>query len=182
MTSRKKIEQYGLEKRVLELLEEGKTDTEIAEILTEETPDDVSLSQPTVSRWLGPIKKIRQAIGTSMIYNRINTKLLSDTDKVEKAIDRLAEDALDTKITTDPKARAEICTKLLKGIFEKWEVLGIKPFEDKPIKHEVTGKDGEPIQSEGELALQAGPGISGIVDRLISSGIAGPDGESKTED
>jgi len=43
-----------------------------------------------------------------------------------------------------------------------------------PERREVSGPDGGPIQSEAQLAISAGPGIRSIVERLESSGIAGP--------
>jgi len=43
-----------------------------------------------------------------------------------------------------------------------------------PDRREVSGPDGGPIQSEAQLAISAGPGIRSIIERLESSGIAGP--------
>jgi len=43
-----------------------------------------------------------------------------------------------------------------------------------PERREVSGPDGGPIQSEAQLAISAGPGIRSIIERLESSGIAGP--------
>lgn len=47
---------------------------------------------------------------------------------------------------------------------------GMMPAE----RREVSGLDGGPIQSEAQLAISAGPGIRSIIERLESSGIAGP--------
>lgn len=47
---------------------------------------------------------------------------------------------------------------------------GMMPAE----RREVSGLDGGPIQSEAQLVIQAGPGIQAVVERLESSGIAGP--------
>jgi len=43
-----------------------------------------------------------------------------------------------------------------------------------PDRREVSGPDGGPIQSEAQLSISAGPGIRSIIERLESSGIAGP--------
>ena len=43
-----------------------------------------------------------------------------------------------------------------------------------PERREVSGPDGGPIQSDAQLVVQAGPGLSGLIARLESSGIAGP--------
>ena len=50
------------------------------------------------------------------------------------------------------------------------KLLGLYPAE----KHEHSGPDGGPIQSEAQLTLQAGSGLQAVIERLESSGIAGP--------
>lgn len=50
------------------------------------------------------------------------------------------------------------------------KAMGWMPAE----KRELSGPDGGPIQSEGQLAVQAGSGIRSVIERLESSGIAGP--------
>jgi hypothetical protein len=50
------------------------------------------------------------------------------------------------------------------------KLLGLYPVE----RRELTGPDGGPIQSESQLVVQAGQGLSGLIASLRSSGIAGP--------
>jgi hypothetical protein len=50
------------------------------------------------------------------------------------------------------------------------KLLGLYPAE----RRELTGPDGGPIQSETQLIVSAGSGLSGLIERLASSGIAGP--------
>jgi hypothetical protein len=54
----------------------------------------------------------------------------------------------------------EFWTKIFRGVLPK------------PI--EVSGPDGAPIRSRVDATIQAGPAISGLIERLASSGIAGP--------
>ena len=59
------------------------------------------------------------------------------------------------------------------ALFEAHKLFGLYPA----AKHEVTGRDGGPIQSEAQLAVQAGPGLRALIARFESSGIGGSGSE-----
>jgi hypothetical protein len=70
-------------------------------------------------------------------------------------------------VLSDPMVDWQTRGRALELAIKLW---GMMP----PERREVSGPDGGPIQSEAQLAISAGPGIRSIVERLESSGIAGP--------
>jgi hypothetical protein len=70
-------------------------------------------------------------------------------------------------VLSDPMVDWQTRGRALELAIKLW---GMMP----PDRREVSGPDGGPIQSEAQLAISAGPGIRSIIDRLESSGIAGP--------
>lgn len=180
MSQEKKIVRLRLEQKVLNLFEEGKTDEQIAEVLSKELEGEETISQPTVSRWLKPIRQLRKQLSANIVFEHINEGLLNDAAKLSKIETQMLNDALPQE-GNDPRARAEIGERLIKLIFKKWEILGIKP-EEVTRKFELTGENGEPIRTKGESVISPGPGLQGLVERLVSSGIAGPARDGKAED
>lgn len=180
MSQEKKIVRLRLEQKVLQLFEEGKTDEQIADVLTEEFNGEATISQPTVSRWLKPIRELRKKLSANIVFEHINEGLLNDVDKLAKIEMQMLND-MEPANNADPRCRADIGEKLGNQIFKKWKVLKIEP-EDAPRKIELTGKDGEPIRTKGESTISPGPGLQGVIDRLKSSGVAGPGGIGETKD
>ena len=70
-------------------------------------------------------------------------------------------------VLSDPMVDWQTRGRALEMAIKLW---GMMP----PDRREVSGPDGGPIQSEAQLAISAGPGIRSIIERLESSGIAGP--------
>jgi hypothetical protein len=70
-------------------------------------------------------------------------------------------------VLSDPMVDWQTRGRALELAIKLW---GMMP----PDRREVSGPDGGPIQSEAQLAISAGPGIRSIIERLESSGIAGP--------
>ena len=70
-------------------------------------------------------------------------------------------------VLSDPMVDWQTRGRALELAIKLW---GMMP----PDRREVSGPDGGPIQSDAQLVVQAGPGIRSIIERLESSGIAGP--------
>ncbi len=70
-------------------------------------------------------------------------------------------------ILSDPMVDWQTRGRALELAIKLW---GMMP----PDRREVSGPDGGPIQSDAQFTIQAGPGIRAVIERLESSGIAGP--------
>lgn len=87
MAAINKIEKYELGERCLELSVQGKTTTEIAEILTKEIEGKGRISQPTVSRWLKKVRAERKETANAILTDYLNTSLPADL----KILDELSQ-------------------------------------------------------------------------------------------
>ncbi len=75
-----KIDQFSLDRRVLDLIKQGKKSPEIAAILTAE---GVEISQPTVSRWLKKQRDSNQGKIQDIIQDHVEKTVPADLDALE---------------------------------------------------------------------------------------------------
>ena len=79
-----KIDKYELGDRVLALSGEGKTTSQIAEIITTELSGRETISQPTVSRWLQKVRKDRSDQTKQIFHDHIKVVLPADLAALEE--------------------------------------------------------------------------------------------------
>jgi len=102
-----KIEKYGLGGRVVELaFKERQTDTAIARILTEES--GVSISQPTVTRWLQEKREATADDVRTLLVDHTHKELPKDLDALEEMQLRLMTWAKERPEETHERVRKEI--------------------------------------------------------------------------
>jgi len=78
MGSANLIGQYHLEERILTLSLNGRTQTQISEEVSAELPDDVTVSQSTISRYLKTVKEQRAAQTDAVIGEYVDRELPGD--------------------------------------------------------------------------------------------------------
>jgi len=79
------IVQYKKEARVLALWEQGKTTTQIAQILADELPPAVGgINQSSVSRWLRPYREMTRDAAGEAFQTRVRKKFDTDMEGVEQ--------------------------------------------------------------------------------------------------
>ncbi len=102
-----KIEKYGLGGRVVELaFKERQTDTAIARILSEES--GVSISQPTVTRWLQEKREATKDDVLNLLVDHTHRELPKDLDALEEMQGRLMRWAQETAQETHERIEKEI--------------------------------------------------------------------------
>ena len=79
-----KIEKNNLQGRCLALFREGRTTAEIADILTQELAGIDTISQPSVSRWLKPIRDDERDETRKRIHDHIKATVESDLDILDE--------------------------------------------------------------------------------------------------
>jgi len=134
------IERYGMEERILTLSMSGNTETQIAQIVSEELPDDVSVSQPTISRFLKKVKTERAAKAGAVIDGYLEAELpadlqvLTDMKKVYLSFQKKILDVALGKVTPmkddgfmayDLKTLFAINDRLLELVKTTLKILGV---------------------------------------------------------
>jgi len=79
-----KIEKHNLQGRCLALFREGRTTAEIADILTQELAGVDTISQPSVSRWLKPIRDDERDETRKRIHDHIKQTVESDLEILDE--------------------------------------------------------------------------------------------------
>jgi len=79
-----KIEKNNLQGRCMDLFREGRTTAEIADILTQELAGVDTISQPSVSRWLKPIRDDERDETRKRIHDHIKQTVESDLEILDE--------------------------------------------------------------------------------------------------
>ena len=180
-----KIEKYHLEDKCLELsASPGMTGVKIAQFLTELLDGKDTITQSTVCRWLKSVREER-ADETREVYREfVKGRLPGDLEQVEEVQEFFLN--IHRNLHTDPETKAlvpanfsraergEAGKAVVKIILDKLKLAGVEPPPDKP---QYPDSDDESLRSAGILFVQARSGIQGVIARLESSGIAGPEPE-----
>ena len=79
-----KIEKNNLQARCMVLFREGRTTAEIADILTQELAGADTISQPSVARWLKPIRDDERDETRKRIHDHIKQTVESDLEILDE--------------------------------------------------------------------------------------------------
>ena len=148
-----KIERYGLEARVFELAEQGKSTAEIARILTIEAKGAYEISQTAVSRWgkaTGLFKK-RNRGNVAKVIRRVFREYQNDVLKAIEEVNRKHQAALIRAVKKKALQRLQKDASKLRG-------------DDREILLSFVTDPYQPMETELEVTREA-------IETLIENGL-----------
>jgi len=170
MGSQNKIIQYQLEELTIKLCAKGKTQPEVAQLLSEELKsrsiDDI-VSQPTVSRYMKQHRETVAEQAQSIIREYVQGTTPADIDRIEDAIKlihdivkdqvrvKTAHDEIVQPASYDIKFREKAAVDLIKVVLDKLNNTGVLPKET---------QDGKPDIEESVVPARSN--VRSIIDRF----------------
>lgn len=151
MASVGKIEQYGLEERVLALHAQGYTTREIAEEISAD--GIVSMTHDTVARWLQGIKAERSEQVKDLVQEYLRKGVTRDLELMEQIRDQLNTFRLDDRLKAAEKL--PFIRQLQRTLESRLRLAGVAENNTLPEFKDMTDDDLDEFIADTERATAA---------------------------